>query len=39
MLRERGIQPGVFFDPAKGSVNATIDELERDLREELQKYS
>ena len=37
-LRERGIQLGVFFDPGRGSINATVDELERDLRAELQKY-
>ena len=38
MLRERGIQPGVFFDASQGSISATVDELERDLRAELQKY-
>jgi hypothetical protein len=37
-LRERGVSPGVFFDVNQGSINATIDELERDLRTELQKY-
>lgn len=37
MLRERGIQPGVFFDVGQGSINVTVDELERDLRAELQK--
>lgn len=38
MLRERGILPGVFFTMHDGSVNADVDELEADLREELAKY-
>ena len=38
MLRERGILPGVFFTMTDGSVNANVDELELDLREELTKY-
>ena len=38
MLRERGILPGVFFTLEDGSVNASVDELEADLREELSKY-
>jgi hypothetical protein len=37
-LRERGVLPGVFFDINQGSINATIDELEQDLRTELQRY-
>ena len=39
MLRERRIQPGVFFDGDRGSTSATVDELERDLRAELEKYT
>ena len=38
MLREWGILPGVFFTMHDGSVNANVDELEADLREELSKY-
>ncbi|WDE09012.1 DUF2750 domain-containing protein [Thalassomonas viridans] len=38
MLKEKGILPGVFFTMKDGSVNASIDELESDLREELSKY-
>lgn len=38
MLKERGILPGVFFTMKDGSVNASVDELESDLREELSKY-
>jgi len=38
MLRESGIQPAVFFTPEHGSLNATLDDLERDLREELTRY-
>lgn len=38
MLRAKGIRPGVFFDADVGSVSATADDLERDLRAELQKY-
>lgn len=38
MLREKGILPGVFFTVAEGSINATVDELENDLREELSHY-
>ena len=39
MLREKGILPGVFFTMNDGSVNASVDELERDLRDELSKYA
>lgn len=38
MLRERGIRPGVFYAAGTGSINVTLEELERDLREELAKY-
>lgn len=38
MLGERNILPGVFFTMADVSVNASADELEADLREELSKY-
>jgi len=38
MLRERGILPGVFFTTSYGSINADVDELERDLRKELSRY-
>ena len=38
MLRERGILPGVFFTMNDGSVNASVDELEADLRAELSHY-
>lgn len=38
MLRARRMQPGVFFSPDSGSINATPDEMERDLRAELSKY-
>lgn len=38
MLRARGILPGVFFTVSDGSVNADVDQLEQDLREELLKY-
>lgn len=38
MLREKGVLPGVFFDPERGSISCTVDELERDLRTELEKY-
>ena len=34
-LREQGILPGIFFSPDQGSINITLDELERDLRAEL----
>ena len=34
-LREQGIRPGVFFSSEQGSINITLDELERDLRAEL----
>jgi hypothetical protein len=39
MLRERGIQPGVFFVVDQGSVDVSLDEFERDLRAELSKYA
>ena len=39
MLRERGILAGVFFDAEVGSVDCTLDQLESDLRSELQNYS
>jgi hypothetical protein len=38
MLRERNILPGVFFTMEHGSINAEVDLLENDLREELSKY-
>jgi Protein of unknown function (DUF2750) len=38
MLRQRGILPGVFFSVELGSVDASLDALERDLRLELEKY-
>ena len=38
MLRERGILPGVFFTTKDGSVNASVDQLEEDLRAELSHY-
>ena len=38
MLRQRGIEPGVFFSPDRGSIDVHIDQLERDLRSELLKY-
>ena len=38
MLRERGIAPGVFFTLEGGSINASLDELENDLRKELSYY-
>jgi hypothetical protein len=37
-LREQGVHPGVFFVPDKGSIDIDIDQLEKDLREELSKY-
>lgn len=37
-LRDKGILPGVFFTLDGGSVSATLDQLEKDLREELTKY-
>ncbi len=39
MLREKGVSPGVFFTTKDGSVNASVDELESDLKEELSKYT
>ena len=39
MLRDRKVLPGVFYTMKDGSINATVDELERDLREELNHYS
>ncbi len=38
MLRERGILPGVFFSPEIGSIDCTLDQLEADLRAEMDKY-
>lgn len=38
ILKERGILPGVFFTLEDGSVNASIEEFESDLREELSRY-
>lgn len=38
MLRERKILPGVFFTLSGGSINVTVDTLEKDLREELSRY-
>lgn len=38
VLRQKGILPGVFFTLDGGSVNVTLDQLEKDLREELTKY-
>jgi hypothetical protein len=38
ILRERGIQPGVFFTPEHGSIDANLEDLERDLRAELSRY-
>jgi hypothetical protein len=37
-LRAQGVLPGIFFSPEQGSLNATLDELERDLRAELARY-
>lgn len=37
-LRERGIQPGVFFSVDKGSIDVSLEKLEHDLRTELLKY-
>lgn len=39
MLRERDILPGVFFTMEDGSVNASVDQLEEDLRAELTHYT
>jgi hypothetical protein len=39
MLRERGILPGVFFSPEGGSIDCSLDQLETDLRAEMDKYS
>ena len=39
MLRERGIQPGIFFVIGQGSVNVGLDQFELDLRAELSKYA
>jgi len=38
-LREQGIAPGVFFTPEHGSIQVTLDEFEKDLREELNRYA
>ena len=38
MFRGRGILPGVFFTMKDGSVNASVDQLEEDLRAELSHY-
>lgn len=37
-LREQNILPGIFFDPEIGSINCSLDDLERDLKDELEKY-
>ena len=38
-LREQNILPGIFYTMEHGSVNANIDELESDLKEELSYYA
>jgi peptidoglycan/xylan/chitin deacetylase (PgdA/CDA1 family) len=38
MLEERGIHPGVFFVPGQGSIDIKIDQLQKDLQQELDKY-
>jgi hypothetical protein len=38
MLDKHGIHPGVFFVPDKGSIDITIDQLQEDLQQELDKY-
>lgn len=38
-LRENNTLPGVFFIQGKGSTNATLEELEKDLRAELVHYT
>lgn len=38
MLKERGILPGVFFTMKDGSVDATIEQFESDLKKELSHY-
>jgi peptidoglycan/xylan/chitin deacetylase (PgdA/CDA1 family) len=39
LLEERGVHPGVFFVPEKGSIDVTIEQLRKDLEQELDKYS
>ena len=39
VLRQKNILPGVFFTLENGSINATIDELENDLKNELSHYA
>lgn len=38
MIEERGIRPGVFFVPDKGSIEIAIDQLQKDLQQELHKF-
>ena len=38
MLDKHGIHPGVFFAPDRGSIDITIDQLQKDLQQELNKY-
>jgi hypothetical protein len=39
MLEERGVHPGVFYIPEQGSIDATVEQLRRDLQQELEKYA
>lgn len=38
-LRERSVLPGIFFSVENGSIDCTLDQLEADLRTEMDKYS
>lgn len=38
MLRERGIALGIFYTMKDGSVNASLEEFESDLRNEMSHY-
>lgn len=38
-LKENDILPGIFYTLDGGSINATLDELENDLKQELSKYT
>lgn len=38
LLKDQGIQPGVFFIPIEGSIDIDIDTFDKDLRGELSKY-
>mgnify|MGYP005752461065 CR=1 FL=1 len=38
-LKKDGILPGVFFLPSDKGITPTVDELQNDLKAELDKYS